>query len=35
MVVPGDLKRSMGDVTARRLESAAEAFDLKPVIVGS
>lgn len=33
LVVPGDLKRSLGDTTARRLESAAEAFDLKPSIV--
>jgi exopolyphosphatase / guanosine-5'-triphosphate,3'-diphosphate pyrophosphatase len=33
LVVPGDLKRSLGDTTARRLESAAEAFDLKPAIV--
>jgi exopolyphosphatase/guanosine-5'-triphosphate,3'-diphosphate pyrophosphatase len=33
MIVPGELKRSLGDVTARRLESAAEAFDLKSVIV--
>ncbi len=33
MIVPAELKRSLGDVTARRLESAAEAFDLKSVIV--
>jgi len=33
LVVPPDLKRSLGEVTARRLESAAEAFDLKAVIV--
>jgi exopolyphosphatase/guanosine-5'-triphosphate,3'-diphosphate pyrophosphatase len=33
LVVPPDLKRSLGEVTARRLESAAEAFDLKSVIV--
>src|SRR4051812_18126675 len=33
LVVPDALKRSLGDVTSRRLESAAEAFDLKPVIV--
>jgi exopolyphosphatase / guanosine-5'-triphosphate,3'-diphosphate pyrophosphatase len=33
MIVPAGLKRSLGDVTARRLESAAEAFDLKSVIV--
>jgi len=32
LVVPAALKRSLGDVTARRLESAAEAFDLKSVI---
>ncbi len=35
MIVPSDLKRSLGDVTARRLESAAEAFDLKSVIVSA
>jgi exopolyphosphatase / guanosine-5'-triphosphate,3'-diphosphate pyrophosphatase len=33
MIVPAEVKRSLGDVTARRLESAAEAFDLKSVIV--
>jgi exopolyphosphatase/guanosine-5'-triphosphate,3'-diphosphate pyrophosphatase len=33
LIVPSELKRSLGDVTARRLESAAEAFDLKSVIV--
>jgi exopolyphosphatase/guanosine-5'-triphosphate,3'-diphosphate pyrophosphatase len=33
LIVPGDLKRSLGDITARRLETAAEAFDLKSVIV--
>lgn len=33
LVVPVDLRGSLGDTTARRLESAAEAFDLKPVIV--
>jgi exopolyphosphatase/guanosine-5'-triphosphate,3'-diphosphate pyrophosphatase len=33
LLVPDALKRSLGDVTARRLESAAEAFDLKAVIV--
>ena len=33
LVVPAALKRSLGDVTARRLESAAEAFELRPVIV--
>jgi exopolyphosphatase/guanosine-5'-triphosphate,3'-diphosphate pyrophosphatase len=35
LFVPADLKRSLGDVTARRLESAAEAFDLKSVIVSN
>ena len=33
LVVPSALKASLGDVTARRLESAAETFDLEPVIV--
>jgi len=33
LIVPSALNRSLGDVTARRLENAAEAFDLKPVIV--
>src|SRR5689334_14537332 len=33
LIVPDALKRSLGDVTARRLEGAAEAFDLKAVIV--
>jgi exopolyphosphatase/guanosine-5'-triphosphate,3'-diphosphate pyrophosphatase len=33
LVVPPELKRSLGEVTARRLESAAEAFDLRAVIV--
>lgn len=33
LLVPAGLKRSLGDVTGRRLETAAEAFDLKPVIV--
>lgn len=33
LIVPADLKRSLGDITARRLETAAEAFDLKSVIV--
>jgi exopolyphosphatase/guanosine-5'-triphosphate,3'-diphosphate pyrophosphatase len=33
LVVPAALKRSLGDVTSRRLESAAEAFDLRPAIV--
>jgi exopolyphosphatase/guanosine-5'-triphosphate,3'-diphosphate pyrophosphatase len=35
LVVPPDLKRSLGEVTARRLESAAEAFDLRAVIVAN
>ncbi len=35
LVVPPDLKRSLGDTTARRLESAAQAFDLKASIVSS
>jgi exopolyphosphatase / guanosine-5'-triphosphate,3'-diphosphate pyrophosphatase len=33
LVVPATAKGSLGDVTARRLESAAETFDLKPAIV--
>ncbi len=33
LIVPASAKGSLGDVTARRLESAAEAFDLKPMIV--
>jgi exopolyphosphatase/guanosine-5'-triphosphate,3'-diphosphate pyrophosphatase len=33
LVVPPELKRSLGEVTARRLESAAEAFELRAVIV--
>src|SRR5215218_5743399 len=33
LLVPPSAKGSLGDVTARRLESAAEAFDLEPVIV--
>ncbi|WP_421999411.1 exopolyphosphatase [Reyranella sp.] len=32
LTVPADASASLGDVTARRLESAAEAFGLKPVI---
>jgi len=35
LIVPGEFKRSLGDVTARRLEGAAEAFDLKSVIVAA
>jgi exopolyphosphatase/guanosine-5'-triphosphate,3'-diphosphate pyrophosphatase len=33
LIVPPAQKRSLGDITARRLETAAEAFDLKSVIV--
>ena len=33
LIVPAAHKTSLGDVTARRLESAAETFDLAPVIV--
>ena len=33
LLVPPGAKGSLGDVTARRLESAAETFDLEPVIV--
>ena len=33
LLVPTALRRSLGDVTARRLETAAQAFDVKPVIV--
>lgn len=33
LMVPAMLRRSLGDVTARRLETAAEAFDLKASIV--
>lgn len=33
LIVPSAAKASLGDITARRLESAAEAFDLQPVIV--
>jgi len=33
LVVPKTAKGSLGDVTARRLESAAEAFDLRSAIV--
>ncbi|SJZ43158.1 exopolyphosphatase / guanosine-5'-triphosphate,3'-diphosphate pyrophosphatase [Enhydrobacter aerosaccus] len=33
LLVPAQLTRSLGDVTARRLESAAEAFDLKSAIL--
>ncbi|MEI6202199.1 MAG: Ppx/GppA phosphatase family protein [Enhydrobacter sp.] len=33
LIVPSEQQRSLGDITARRLESAAEAFDLKSAIV--
>ena len=33
LVVPADLKGRLGDVTARRLQAAADAFDLKSAIV--
>ena len=33
LVVPSNATGRLGDVTARRLESAAEAFDLEPSIV--
>ncbi len=33
LMVPPDARGSLGDVTARRLETAAEAFGLEPVIV--
>ena len=35
LLVPQALRRSLGDVTARRLETAAEAFELKPMIVAA
>jgi exopolyphosphatase/guanosine-5'-triphosphate,3'-diphosphate pyrophosphatase len=35
LLVPTALKRSLGDVTARRLETAAQAFELKPIIVSA
>ena len=35
LLVPAELKRSLGDVTGRRLETAAEAFDLRPMIVSA
>ncbi len=35
LLVPTALKRSLGDVTARRLETAAQAFDLRPMIVSA
>jgi exopolyphosphatase/guanosine-5'-triphosphate,3'-diphosphate pyrophosphatase len=33
LIVPPEQSRSLGDITARRLQSAAEAFDLKSAIV--
>ena len=35
LIVPADVRLSLGDVTARRLETAAEVFDLKSVIVAA
>ncbi|TBR27073.1 MAG: Ppx/GppA family phosphatase, partial [Reyranella sp.] len=35
LLVPTALKRTLGDVTARRLETAAQTFDLKPMIVSA
>lgn len=35
LLVPTALNRSLGDVTARRLETAAQAFELKPMIVSA
>ena len=35
LIVPSAQQRSLGDITARRLESAAEAFDLKSAIVSA
>ncbi|MCF8533553.1 MAG: Ppx/GppA family phosphatase [Reyranella sp.] len=35
LVVPADLKGRLGDVTARRLQAAADAFDLKSAIVAA
>lgn len=35
LLVPTALKRSLGDVTARRLETAAQAFELRPMIVSA
>ncbi len=33
LVVPAELRGRLGDVTARRLQTAADAFDLKSAIV--
>ena len=33
--VPAELRRALGDVTDRRLQTAAEAFDLKSAIVSA
>ena len=35
LIVPAGLKGALGDVTARRLQTAAEAFDLKSMIVSA
>ena len=35
LIVPADLKGRLGDVTARRLQAAADAFDLKSAIVAA
>ncbi len=35
LLVPAALRKTLGDVTGRRLETAASAFDLKPVIVAA
>jgi exopolyphosphatase/guanosine-5'-triphosphate,3'-diphosphate pyrophosphatase len=35
LIVPAQLRRALGDVTDRRLQTAAEAFDLKSAIVSA
>ncbi len=35
LIVPADLKGRLGDVTARRLQTAADAFDLRSAIVAA
>jgi exopolyphosphatase / guanosine-5'-triphosphate,3'-diphosphate pyrophosphatase len=35
LIVPSELKLRLGDVTARRLQTAAEAFDLKSAILAA
>ena len=35
LIVPAELKRALGDVSARRLQTAAEAFDLRSAIVSA